>query len=511
MKIIACLYRYYQKNLRNGYRYCLILPVSVLLSVVGCSLDPHYERPVMPVPAKFPVVQGGDTGHAGDKQESVRSITWKEFFRSNDVQSVVQMALDNNRDLKIAILNAQAARAMYKVQRSDLIPSVDAQLQDVRQSVTQLMVDENPALASKLGQTVSQYSAGLAITGFEVDIFGHVRSKVRSAFESYMSEQAACRAVYVSLIAEVANAYVQWLADKKLLQLAQNILKTYEKSYNVVSAQYIHGIVPKTSFIDAKKMVDNARNDCAAYEKLLGCDRDALLQLIGKYEYDVLSPKYTLDNVSIMEKLPTALSSDILLLRPDIEQAEHRIRAANADVGQARALFFPEIDLTANYGFVSGALSSLFANNDIAFSVTPQISVPLLNNGRLLSNLEVSKIRKKIEATNYEKTVQGAFKEVLDGLVASEVLRRQLVIQHALVKESFEAHNMLYIKYISGLDSMLNALETEREMYIAQQNEVSVKAQFLTTMINMYKALGGGEDASLQCYVPAKMTHVTSN
>lgn len=489
------------------HRILLVVTFFQLLCITGCSMDPPYERPQVTVPQTLSVKkEQGGACLVDEKQNTVsQNVSWRNFFISHNIRDVIQTALKNNQDLRIAILNVEAVRALYRVQSANLVPSLGLQFEGDIQTTSsatnsETVLGANALLNSGKNNTTQQYSTGLAVTAFEIDLFGHVRSDVRSAFESYLAEQDFCRAAHVSLIATVAGMYVQLLADTNLLQIAEQMLDAYERSLNFVKSQYGIGIVSKADLLNAEKMLNDAKNSKVMYKKLVEQDKNALHKLIGKYDDDLVVPNQTLETVKIMQNLPTDISSQVLLLRPDVKVAEHQILAANANIGSARSAFFPTINLTAIYGSTSQAISALFGATSVnGLHITPTASMTLFDGGRKSANLSSAIVKKEIAITNYRKTVQNAFKEVADALSAYRASFKQLQTQYELVTESKQAYELSYAKYKHGVDRMLSALNMEIMMYVAQQNEISAKKQFITTIINLYKTLGGGVDSSMQC------------
>lgn len=453
-----------------------------LLLLSSCTMIPDYKRPDLPVPAVLPVE--GAQKEAG----KVSDIGWKEFFKSPELQKVIQAALENNRDLRVATLNVQAARALYRVERSNLVPGVSAGISGSRQNIVDAQNGGvfNPGI-------LSQYEANIASTAFELDLFGRVRSESKAALETYFASKSARDAAQITLIAETANAYLQWLADRKILKLTEDTLSAQKDSYKLVNARYDNGIASKLDLVQAQTAVETAKANLALYSRRVAQDKNALQLLIGTYDDSLFSSAQTLDDISVMKQLPVGVESAVLLSRPDVMQAEHQLLSANASIGAARAAFFPSITLTGTYGFASNSLSDLFSSGAAgAWSFIPQATLPIFTGGKNLAELSYSKVNKTIAVAQYEKSIQTAFREVNDELVARKTLDAQYEAQRNLSQASQQAYNLSFARYKQGVDSFLNVLDSQRTLYRAQQAEIEAQEQLLANLVNLYKTLGGG-------------------
>lgn len=340
----------------------------------GCSLIPEYKQPEAPVAAQYP--QGPAYSPVEGAKMATAEQGWRHFFNDPALQQLIQTALLNNRDLRVAALNIDAYRAQYRIQRSDLFPAVSATGSGTRQRV--------PADQSQTGQAgiTSSYSATLGVSSYELDLFGRVRSLSEQALETYFSSEEARRSTQISLVASVANAYMTWQADKELLKLTQDTLKTYEESYRLTSRSNEVGVSSALDLSQSRTAVESARAKLAQYERLVAQDQNSLVLLLGTSLPDNLPASHLLDS-DMLTEMPAGLPSDLLQRRPDILEAEHTLKAANANIGAARAAFFPSISLTASAGTSSSELSGLFKGGSGAWLFQPSINIPIFNAGNL--------------------------------------------------------------------------------------------------------------------------------
>lgn len=464
----------------------LLMALAASTILAGCSMTPDYNRPNAPVSAQWP--QGPayeNLANAGDAK--IAEIGWRDFFISQQLQQVIQTALDNNRDLRVAALNIESARATYRVQRADLVPSVSATGAGNRQGI--------PEKASATGRDAitSQYSANVGTTSFELDFFGRVRSMNESALEKYFATQEAHDSAQIALIAEVANAYLTYQADRKLLALTNDTLAAQQESYDVIKKSFDMGIGSALDVAQIETALETARANQAQYTRRVAQDKNALTLLMGASLDDSILDAEGLDTVEIMQDLPVSLSSSVLLERPDIRQAEHALKAANADIGAARAAFFPNISLTGSAGLASTSLADLFTSGaGLAWSFIPQITLPIFEGGRNRANLDGAKANEKIAVAQYEKAIQVAFREVADELAARGTYTNQLQSQNALVAATQKSYDLSQARYKAGIDSHLSVLDSQRSLYQSQQNQIVVQQQRLSNLITLYKVLGGG-------------------
>ncbi|WP_322980174.1 AdeC/AdeK/OprM family multidrug efflux complex outer membrane factor [Pseudomonas sp. C11] len=459
---------------------------TALLS--GCSLIPDYQRPDAPVAADWP--QGAAYGDAAREGNTpAADLQWQAFFRDPALRQLVQTALENNRDLRVAALNVESYRALYRVQRAEQFPSISADGSGTRQRV--------PGDLSQAGKatTSGQYSATLGVSAWELDFFGRLRSLSDQALQQYLATEQAARSTQISLVASVATAYLQWQADMALLKLTQDTLETYEASYQLTQRSFDVGVSDALSLSQARTSVDSARVSLAQYQRQVAQDRNALILLLGTNLPADLPQGLALDS-ELLESVPAGLPSDLLQRRPDLLQAEYQLKAANANIGAARAAFFPSISLTANAGTSSSQLSGLFDSGSGSWLFQPQISIPIFNAGSLRANLDYAELQKDVQVAQYEKAIQTAFQEVADQLAARTTYREQLNAQRALLESTESYYELAERRYRTGVDSYLTLLDSQRQLFSVRQQLISDRLAQLTSEVELYKALGGGWSAS---------------
>lgn len=459
-----------------------ILSLSILLALGGCSLIPDYQRPAAPVAATLP----GDGVYAGTTQAAAATPPeWRGFFRDPALQQLIAVALDNNRDLRVAALNVEAFQAQYRIQRSELFPQLGAAGSGTRQRL--------PGDLSASGEptTAGQYSATLGVSTWELDLFGRVRSLRDAALQQYFATEQAQRATQISLVAGVANAWLALQADRAQLALSEDTLRTYEQSYALTQRSFEVGVATALELAQSRTAVEGARISVAQYRRLVAQDANALQLLLGTGSAEGLNATAALDG-ELLAELPVGVSSELLLRRPDILQAEHALKAANASIGAARAAFFPSIGLTASAGTASSQLSGLFDGGSGTWLFQPQINLPIFTAGRLKANLDYAELQQDIRVAQYEQAIQAAFREVADGLAARGTYREQLVAQRDLVESSSEYYRLAESRYRAGVDSQLTLLDAQRQLFAARQQLIASRLAQLSGEIALFKALGGG-------------------
>ncbi|MDD0974439.1 AdeC/AdeK/OprM family multidrug efflux complex outer membrane factor [Pseudomonas fontis] len=461
-----------------------LLSLAVTAFILGgCSLIPDYQAPESPVAAQWP--QGPAYTPTESAAVAAAEQGWRQFFHDPALQQLIQTSLENNRDLRVAALNIDAYRAQYRIARADLFPAVTANGSGQRQRV--------PANISQTGDAsiTSQYSATVGVSAYELDLFGRVRSLSEQALETYLSSEQARRSTQIALVASVANAYFTWQADQALLKLTGETLKTYEESYALTSRSNEVGVASALDVSQARTSVEGARVKLAQYQRLVAQDLNSLTVLVGTGIPGNLPPAQQLD-ADLLSEVPAGLPSDLLQRRPDIMEAEHLLKAANANIGAARAAFFPSISLTANAGTLSPDMGGLFKGGSGTWLFQPQINIPIFNAGSLKASLDYSKIQKDINIAKYEKTIQTAFQEVSDGLAARLTFNQQLQAQRDLVAANQDYYRLAERRYRIGIDSNLTFLDAQRNLFSAQQSLISDRLSQLVSEVNLYKALGGG-------------------
>ncbi|RYJ64208.1 AdeC/AdeK/OprM family multidrug efflux complex outer membrane factor [Pseudomonas songnenensis] len=458
-----------------------LLTLALVAALGGCSLIPEYQRPDAPVAADWPQ---GEAYPQGAAQASERALGWREFFRDPALQQLIEVALENNRDLRIAALNVDAYRALYRVQRADVLPAVSVDGSGTRSRMPgDLNMTGEPAISS-------QYSATFGVS-WELDLFGRLRSLRDQALEEYFASEAAQRSTQISLIASVANAWLTLQADQALLQVTRDTLKTYEQSLGLTQRSFDVGVASALELRQARSAVDSARVSIEQYTRLVAQDRNALTLLLGQALPAGLPSSDGLERTQLAA-LPIGLPSDLLQQRPDILQAEYQLRAVNASIGAARAAFFPRISLTGAAGTASSELSGLFDGGSGYWSFSPSISVPIFNAGQLRANLDYAQISKNIQISQYEKAIQTAFREVADGLAAQATYTRQVQAQRDLLQTSEDYYNLAERRYRTGVDSYLTVLDAQRQLFNVQQQLIGDRLAQMTSEVNLFKALGGG-------------------
>ncbi|MDD2047933.1 AdeC/AdeK/OprM family multidrug efflux complex outer membrane factor [Pseudomonas putida] len=461
-----------------------LLSLAVTAFILGgCSLIPDYQTPDAPVAAQWP--QGPAYSPTESANVAAAEQGWRQFFQDPALQQLIQTALVNNRDLKVAALNIDAYRAQYRIQRADLFPAVSANGSGSRQRV--------PGNVSQTGdaEITSQYSATLGVSAYELDLFGRVRSLTEQQLEIYLSSEEARRSTQIALVASVANAYFTWQADQDLLKLTEDTLKTYEQSYALTLRSNEVGVASALDLSQARTSVEGARVKLAQYQRLVAQDQNSLAVLLGTGVPDNLPAAKDLDS-DMLAEVPAGLPSDVLHRRPDIQEAEHLLKAANANIGAARAAFFPSISLTANAGTLSPDMGGLFKGGSGTWLFQPQINLPIFNAGALRASLDYSKIQKDINVAKYEKTIQTAFQEVSDGLAARKTFNEQLQAQRDLVAANQDYYRLAERRYRIGVDSNLTFLDAQRQLFNSQQSLITDRLSQLVSEVNLYKALGGG-------------------
>jgi len=451
--------------------------LAAALALGGCmNFIPAYERPAAPVAAVYaPELSPAGTSGA----VPAAAIEWQRYFADARLKRLIDIALVNNRDLRVAVLNIEQARAAYQVKRADELPSVGAGMTAQRQ-------------AGAGGNLVTSYAVGLQVTSFELDLFGRVRSLSQAALSQYLATDEARKAVQIALIASVANAYVGLLADDETLRITRDTLKAREESYRLTRLKFDNGATSELDFRQAEQLVAGARAELARAQRARMQDENALVLLLGQPLPADLPPALSMAEQQVSSDLPAGLPSDLLTRRPDVRAAENQLLAANANIGAARAAFFPRIALTANFGSASTELSNLFTGGTFGLTGTAILLQPIFDAGRNQANLEISKVNREIAVAQYEKAIQTAFREVSDSLAGRATLGEQLRAQAALTKAAQASFALTDLRYRNGASSYFDVLDAQRTLFTSQLAEVQVQAQQVQNLITLYKVLGGG-------------------
>lgn len=472
-------------------RLHLTAPAALLLLLGGCSLIPEIELPEPPIEGLWPSGPAYETTAANAPAEpgqpTLADLGWREFFRSPRLRDLIDRSLENNRDLRVAALNVERARAIYRISRSDLLPQLDAAGGYTRQRTA--------ADFSRTGaaETADRFEASVGTTAFELDLFGRIRSLNEQALQQYFATEEARRSAQIALIAEVANAYLSLLADRELLALTEATLEAQQESFELTSTRVGQGLGTQLDVAQARTAVETARANLALYTRQVAQDRNALELLVGApLPDDIGAEAPVLTTADFVTELPPGLPSDLLLRRPDLRQAERDLLAANANIGAARAAFWPTISLTASGGFASGALTDLFQAGSGAWLFSPSISLPIFDAGRREANLEAARIDREIAVARYEQAIQSAFREVADALAARGTLDDQIAAQRDLVEATQQSYDLSQLRYDQGVDDYLTILDSQRALYDAQQTLIALERLRLANSATLYKALGGG-------------------
>jgi len=412
-------------------------------------------------------------------------VKWQDFFTDAKLQRIIGTALNNNRDLRLAALNVERARALYGIQRAELLPAVNAIGSASKQRRALDLVRPGEP------RTTEQYSVNLGVTAWEIDFFGRIRSLKDAALQEYLATEQGRRSAQIALISAVANTYLSLAADLSILNLAKSTLDTQQAAYNLIKRRYDVGMTSELDLRRAQTQVDAARGDVARYTQLAAQGENALNLLVGSPILKDLLPR-DLSSVSPPREISPGISSEALLRRPDVLQAETLLKAANANIGAARAAFLPRISLTTAIGAASADLSGLFTSGSGTWGFAPQIAVPIFD-ARTWSAYDVTKVQREIFVAQYEKAIQTAFREVADALAVQGTVDQQIAAQQSLVDAVAEIYRLSNARYTKGIDSYLGVLDAQRSLYAAQQAMTNIQLARLTNRVTLYKALGGGE------------------
>jgi len=452
----------------------LLLAVLASVGLSGCATLAPERTDVAPgIPAQWPAeaMQGQATDAA--------MLGWRDFFTDPRLQQVIELSLANNRDLRVAVLNVERARGQYRIQRADRLPTLVVQGQMQRQGGD--------------GAVSEQFSAGLGVSEFELDLFGRVRNLSEAALQQYFAVAANRRNAHLGLVAETATAWLTLGADRELLRVAEATLASHEDSLRLAQARFERGGSSALELAQTRTLVETARTDSARLRGQVQQDRNALSLLAGGTLDDSLLPSAdTVLDIAALAPLPADLPSDVLLRRPDIMAAEHTLLAANANIGAARAAFFPSIRLTGSIGSSSAELSGLFDSGTRAWSFLPSITLPIFQGGRLRANLDVAAADRDIALAGYERAIQAGFRETADALALGSSLDAQATSQQALLEAAEQAERLAQARHDAGLDSFVTLLDARRSAYAAQQGRLRTALAQQANRITLYKVLGGG-------------------
>ncbi len=456
--------------------------VAMSVFLCGCPRPSQYVRPGMPVPPVWP--ESAATGAGAPGAPVATDVKWQEFFTDQRLQSVIGLALANSRDLRVAALNIEKVQSLYRIQRAEQYPIIVA-------SATGDAYRVPKTLSGKDDETVAQYTVGLGAASWELDLFGRIRSLKSSALEQYLATEQARAAAQISLVAAVADTYLALAADRENLKLAQVTMDTQQASYDLIRRTRDLGIASDLDVRQAQTQVDAARVDIARFTGQVALDINALNLLVGApVAADLLSDD--LAKAGAVKDVSAGLPSDVLLRRPDILLAEHQLRAANANIGAARATFFPRIALTAAAGVTSSDLTNLFKPAAGTWNFAPQVTLPIFDAGARRAGYRAAEMDRDMAVADYEKAIQTAFSEVSDALSLRVTLVAQQSAQESLLSALDETYRLSEARYKGGIDSYLSVLVAQRALYAAQQQMVGLRFARLSNLVTLYKVLGGG-------------------
>ncbi len=447
----------------------------------GCSMIPNYERPAAPVAAQFPAMSGLSVASTSTP---AADIQWQSFFTDAKLKQLLEAALKNNRDLRIAVLNIEQARAQFQIRRADQFPTVGAALAGSRQAA---------GSGGSSSSSASVYSAGLAVTAYELDFFGRVASLKDAALAQYLATEEGRKTAQISLIASVATTYLALLADDELLLITQQTLDTRRATYKLAKLRFDNGVSSEMDLRSAESLLEAANTALAQQTRQRALSGNALTLLVGQsLDGDLALGRGTALDVTTFQDVPAGLPSDLLVRRPDIRQAEQLLIAANANIGAARAAFFPRISLTASAGSASSRLSGLFQSGSWGWTLAPQLLLPIFDAGRNSAGLASSKAAEGIAVAGYEKAIQIAFKEVSDALAGRATFAEQLRASRAQADAEAVRYRLADLRYQNGVASQLDQLDAQRALFAARQAVVQTRLAQLQSQVTLYKVLGGG-------------------
>ncbi len=468
----------------------LILASTLLMALTGCSLIPDYLRPGLPVADRYPAGPAFTGAGAVSGSVAAADLGWRDFFIDPVMQDLIALALENNRDLRVAAQNVAASYAQYEVQHAALFPTIDAL--GSGDFAREAPGEEGTPTALHL----NAYSLGLSAVSYELDLFGRIRSLSKQAQEQYFSLAETQKSTLISLVASVASEYLAWLADRDALRVSQLTAKAQQQSYDLYKLQLAQGTGTLLTVAQAESTLRTAEASVEQYTRQVAQDLDQLVLLVGTTLPDALQTRMMAESGLGAEPafpaLPAGLPSDLLQRRPDIRAAEHTLLAANANIGAARAAFFPSVTLTGSGGTASGGLTKLFGAGTASWLFEPQVSVPIFDAGVNFANLDYAKVQRRIEIANYEKSIQSAFHDVSDALAGRATYTRQVDAEKKLVHADQTYYDVSKMRSDAGADTYLNVLIAQNSLFSAQLTLVSLNLSQAQNLVTLYMALGGG-------------------
>jgi multidrug efflux system outer membrane protein len=454
------------------------------LALTACSLNPQYTQPALPVADHYP----GASRVASGREAA--DIGWREFFTDPVLQDLIALSIDENRDLRVAVLNVIAAQAQYRAERASLFPTINgvgsADFERIPAGV-----QSNPAPLH-----LESYNLGLSTVSYELDLFGKIRSQADQYEQAYLSSADTRQSEQITIVAEVASEYFAWLSDREAVRLSEDTADAQRKSYELRKVTLTNGSGTELDVAEAETTWRTAQASVAQYTRQARQDYDQLILLVGSPLPPALEAKMASRARTVIQpsfpRIPAGLPSDLLLRRPDIRAAEHTLIGANADIGAARAAFFPSVTLTATGGTESGRFKKLFAAGTTAFTFDPQITVPIFDAGKNIANLDYAEIEKRVEIANYEKAIQSAFHDVADALAGRATYSNQITAEERLVDADQKYYSLSKMRFEAGSDNFLNVLVAQNSLFSAQLTLVSLRLSERQNLVTLYKALGGG-------------------
>lgn len=471
--------------MRSAVRVCLVAAAVAVVFSSGCTLAPRYERPDLPVEGAWP-----EYARLSDEERDVADAAlnrpWRTFFADPVLKILLETAIANNRDLRVAMLNIEKVRAQFVIQQSELLPTINASMSSSAQYLNKDVSNQGRAVISR------SYTASLGFTAFELDLFGRLRSLRESALEQFFATEETARAAQVSLVAEVTSAYLQLAAEKELLALARSTYENRKESYDLTQRTFEMGLTSQLTVNQARTIVEEARVAAAQYEVRVGQAMNALVLLLGSPIPEGVNLAESLRDIQLLPDLPPGLPSDLMQRRPDIMSAEHQLMAMNANIGAARANFFPQIGITSSIGSLAPVYHDLFSSGAGTWLFQPQAVLPIFDMGRNWATLKMSEAERDMAVATYEKAIQTAFREVGDALVQRANITEQLDAQKSLVEATQATYDLSQNRYEIGLDNFINVLDAQRSLFSAQQGMINTVLLREISALNLYKSLGGG-------------------
>lgn len=463
----------------SGRKTLTLLPLASLLLLAGCStLAPDYQRPDAPVPTQWPQGQAyaANSGNAAAAAE----LPWRDFVHDSRLQTLIQMALDNNRDLRQTLEDVEAARASYLVQRGGEMPTINAGVSASRSKVVS-------------GTTSNSAQATVGMSSYEIDLFGKNSSLTEAERQTWLASSETARAARIALIAEISNAWLTLAADQNLLTLAKDTAENARQAMEITRKRLEQGVDSRVDLSSAETTWHSARADIASYTTQVAQDRNALWLLVGQNFDDGLLPSGLPDSAQLLADIPAGLSSDVLLQRPDVLAAEHSLQSANASIGAAKAERFPSLSLTTTGGLASTAMADLFTGGaSTIWSIAPSLSMPIFDGGSSKAQVAYSEAEYRKAVAAWEGTVQSAFAEVADALARRGTIQQQLDAEQAVVDAAQRSYDLALARYQNGIDSFNDALDSQRTLYSARQGLISSRLEDLDNRVTLYRVLGGG-------------------